>query len=177
MLDPRDIAGRADFDEIARRLAAGEDLTVVEPRYMALWRNPARYPTRVTLVAMPSAEEVGLMIVPFLDLSGEPGDEHFDYYAGVIYLLAVEDSILRFREYQEDDGPFEAYLLSFSATRPVDHHDWRLCHMVPYEDPAFVRAARLLWDRYAVRELKVLIEGGGYATVETDRLFSLDVRP
>ena len=53
----------------------------------------------------------------------------------------------------------------------------RLCRMVPYEDPAFLRAARLLWDRYAVRQFQVLIEGGGYARVDTGRLFSLDVRP
>jgi len=176
-LEPREIAGRADFDAVARRLAAGEDLTVVEPRYADLWRNPARYPTAVTLAAMPSADAIGLMIVPFLDVLGEPGDEDFTYYAGVVYLLALEDTVFSFREYQQDEGPFEAWLHGFSATRPVGHHEWRLSCMVPYEDPAFVRAARLLWDRYAVREVKVLIDRGGYEPVDTGRLFSLDVRP
>ena len=40
-----------------------------------------------------------------------------------------------------------------------------------------MRAARLLWDRYSVRELIVLIEGNGYEPVDTARLFSLAILP
>jgi hypothetical protein len=155
MVDPREIASHANFDEIAQRLAAGEDLTVVEPQYAALWSNSVRYPTAVTLVAMPSASGVGLVIVPFLDPVGEPGDEGVDSYAGVIYLLAVENTIFSFREYQRNEGPFEAALLGFSMMEPVDDKEWRTCSMIPYEDPAFVRATRFLRDRYAVREFPV----------------------
>jgi ribA/ribD-fused uncharacterized protein len=178
-VDPRDLAGCADFDEVARLIAAGADLTVVEPRHAGLWRDPSRYPTAVTLVAMPSAGEVGILIVPFLDLVGEPGDPDFQYYAGIVYVLAVDETVFRFREYAQDEwSPYEAGLLGWATIRRVlDHHDWRLCPMIPYEDPLFVRAARLLWDRYSVRKLTVLIEGSGYVSVDTARLFSLDVRP
>jgi hypothetical protein len=138
-LDPGDVTAGADFDEVARRLAAGADLTVVEPRYAGLWGDPARYPTAVTLVAMPSAGGIGVLIVPLLRRHRLPLPR--ERARGI---------------------PVRADLLGWATTRPVDHHDWRPCPMIPYEDPLFVRAARLLWDRYHVRTLTVLIEGSGY---------------
>jgi ribA/ribD-fused uncharacterized protein len=126
---------------------------------------------------MPAAGEVGILIVPFLDLVGESEDSDFTCYAGVVYILAVEDTIFRFREYVRATARYEAGLLSWATTRRAGHGAWRLCPMIPYEDPFFVRAARLLWDRYAVRDLKVLIDGDGYETVDTERLFSLTIRP
>jgi hypothetical protein len=171
-VDPRELTGVGAFEEVARRLAAGEDLTVVEPRHAHLWTNPGRYPTAVTLVAMPSAGAAGLLIVPFLDLVGEPGDDGFDYYAGVVYVVALEDTVYTFREYQEDEG--EASLLGFRMAWPVGHVEWRPCPMIPYEDPLFARAVRLLWDHRQVRAFQVLAQG--YEPVDTHRLFSLDVR-
>jgi ribA/ribD-fused uncharacterized protein len=176
-VDSDEFLDRPDFHDVARRLAAGDDLRVVEPRYAELWGDPARYPTAVTLVAMPAGGEIGILIVPFLDLVGEPGNSGFQYYAGVVYILAFEDTIFRFREYVSATARYEAGLLGWATTRRAGRGAWRLCPMIPYEDPLFVRAARLLGDRYAVRSLKVLIDGNGYEAVDTARLFSLGVRP
>ena len=132
-MDADEFLDRADFDEVARRLAAGEDLTVVAPRYAGLW-GAARYPTAVTLVAMPAAGEVGILIVPFLDLVGEPEDPDFQYYAGIVYALAVEDTVFHFREYVSATSPYEAGLLGWATRRPVGDGHWRRCPMIPYED-------------------------------------------
>jgi hypothetical protein len=108
----QDLALDGSFAGVARRLAAGEDPTVVEPRYAHLWIDPARYPTAITLVTPPSLDATGLMIVPFLDGIGEPGDEAFNLYAGVVYILDVHGVVLRSREYQ--DAPGEASLLTYA---------------------------------------------------------------
>jgi hypothetical protein len=141
----QDLALDGSFAGVARRLAAGEDPTVVEPRYAHLWIDPARYPTAITLVTPPSLDATGLMIVPFLDGIGEPGDEAFNLYAGVVYILDVHGVVLRSREYQ--DAPGEASLLTYAPgrRRRRPHRPlWQMCEAVPYDDPAFRLAVRLL---------------------------------
>jgi hypothetical protein len=167
----QELALDGSFAGVARRLAAGEDPTIVEARHARLWTDPARYPTAITLVTPPSLDAVGLMIVPFLDGIDEAGDEVFNVYAGVVYVLDVHGVVFRFREYQ--DQPGEASLLTCAPgrrrrrpKRPL----WRMCEAVPYDDPAFRLAVRLLRDRCGVARFAVLVEGQGYQPVDLERL-------
>jgi hypothetical protein len=167
----QELALDGGFAGVARRLAAGEDPTVVEPRYAGLWTDPARYPTAITIVTPPSLDALGLMIVPFFDTVGEPEEEDFVLYAGVVYVVDIHGAVLRFREYQRPP-PHKASLLSYAPgrrRRRPRRPRWRICEAVPYDDPAFRLAVRLLRDRRGISDFTVLV-GNGYEPVDLPRL-------